>query len=392
MKKYRLLCALFGLLVWSGTTWAQPKMLLTDPQVKIDATNAVNALYNFKFEQADRDFRWLKFKHPEHPMPYFLLGLAEWWKIMPNMDDKQYDDKFLAYMDSTIEKAEAMKEGSKKNVEACFFLSAAYGFKGRLHSERHNWSRATSAGKSALDYLQKNREDSAATFGPEFLFGDGLFNYYSIWIHENYKWLRPVLAFFPKGDKAQGIAQLEQVSRNAFYTRVEAQYFLARIYYGDENQPQKAYPILQYLSKTYPDNAYFQRTFARLSYSEGHLQEAEDVSLDIIRKIENKMPGYEATSGRYAAFFLGYIYKFKHHDYSKAKDYFNRAIAYAQATEATESGYYLYSLQYLAQMAEEEKNIMTAKQYYERIKDDADSDHECYKLAKQKLKEFKKRK
>jgi hypothetical protein len=129
-----------------------------------------------------------------------------------------------------------------------------------------------------------------------------------------------------------------------------------------------------------------------LSYSEGHLQEAEDVSLDIIRKIENKMPGYEATSGRYAAFFLGYIYKFKHHDYSKAKDYFNRAIAYAQATEATESGYYLYSLQYLAQMAEEEKNIMTAKQYYERIKDDADSDHECYKLAKQKLKEFKKRK
>lgn len=389
MKKILIISILF--LSIFNYLQAQPKMLLTDSQVKIEATSAVNALYNFKFEQADRDFRWLKFKYPDHPMPYFLLGLAEWWKIMPNIDNKQYDDLFFAYMDTTIEKSEAMqKVSAKNNVEACFFLSAAYGFKGRLHSERHNWSRATSAGRSALDYMQRNRADSAATFGPEFLFGDGLFNYYAIWIHENYKWLRPVLSFFPKGNKALGITQLEEVSRNAFYTRVEAQYFLARIYYNDEGQAAKAMPILQYLNGTFPDNAYFQRTYARLAYSEGQLEECERVSKEILDKIDRRLPGYEATSGRYASFFLGYINRYRYRDMSKAKDYFSRTVAYAMNTEATESGYYLYALQYLAQMAEEEKNYSAAKGYYQTIKDDADSDHECYKLAKKKLKEFKK--
>lgn len=372
---------------------AQQKMLLTDPQVKIDATNAVNALYNFKFEKADRDFRWLKFKYPEHPMPYFLLGLAEWWKIMPNPNDEAHDDAFFAYMDTTIAKAEVMLDESKtsKNVEACFFLSAAHGFKGRLHSERHNWSRATNAGRNALNYLQKNREDSAATFGSEFLFGDALFNYYAVWIHDNYRWLRPVLSFFPKGNKELGISQLETVARNAFYTRVEAQYYLARIYYNDENHPEKALPILEYLAATFPDNAYFQRLYARITYSQGHIDKCEKTSLDILDKIQKKMPGYESTSGRYASFFLGYIFKYRYHNAAKSKEYFQKAIDFAKDTKSTETGYYLYALQYLGQAAEEEKNYSLAREYYETIKDDADSDHECYKFAKKKLKELKRK-
>ena len=48
-------------------------------------------------------------------------------------------------------------------------------------------------------------------FQPEILLAI-LFNYYSIWIRETYPMLRPVLMFFPKGDKQLGIEQLEGLS------------------------------------------------------------------------------------------------------------------------------------------------------------------------------------
>jgi hypothetical protein len=57
------------------------------------------------------------------------------------------------------------------------------------------------------------------------LFGQGLFNYYAVWIGEEYPWLRPVLFFFPKGNRERGIAQLRQVGQTAFYTGTEANFF-----------------------------------------------------------------------------------------------------------------------------------------------------------------------
>src|SRR5689334_18482693 len=69
----------------SSSVSSNPKnMLLLNPSVQIEATDAVNNMYNFKFEKAERDFRWTQFQYPEHPLPYFLLGLSEWWKIVPN--------------------------------------------------------------------------------------------------------------------------------------------------------------------------------------------------------------------------------------------------------------------------------------------------------------------
>ena len=59
-------------------------ILINDVRIQIEATEALNDLYNFKFDKAEQQFRWFKQKYAWHPLPYFLLGLSEWWKIMPN--------------------------------------------------------------------------------------------------------------------------------------------------------------------------------------------------------------------------------------------------------------------------------------------------------------------
>src|ERR1044071_9697565 len=72
-------------------------LLLSDIGVQLQCTQALNDLYNFKFAEAEVTFNSLKTGYGWHPLPYFLIGLSEWWKIMPNTKDTSHDKKFLAY-------------------------------------------------------------------------------------------------------------------------------------------------------------------------------------------------------------------------------------------------------------------------------------------------------
>jgi tetratricopeptide (TPR) repeat protein len=354
------------------------KMLLLDTNMQIEATQAVNDMYNFRFAEAEMKFKWIKRQHPEHPLPYFLLGLSQWWKIVPNIDVQTYDNSFLAYMDTSITLAERMYDRDEKNIEAAFFLAAAHGFKARLFSERREWRKATFAGKNSLKFLDKSK--GFEELSPEFLFGDALYNYYREWIPDNYPALKSILWLFPKGSKEVGLKQLREVANFAFYTRTEAQYFLMRIY-TDENEPAKAYQLAKYLYETFPDNAYFHRYFARMAYAQGRIDEAEEASMSILDKLERSMPGYEATSGRYASYYLAYIH-YHNNEAELAKSYYKKAVVYSEQVNAYESGYYLASLTALARIYDKEENYAEAEKYYNVVLNRAEKKSDAYKEAK----------
>jgi FimV-like protein len=367
------------------------EMLLNDMTIQIEITSGVNDMYNFKFERAESQFLWFSHHYPTHPLPYFLMGLSNWWKIMPNTNNEKYDDIFTSYMDSTIYFAEKrydkFPKDSKQRAEASFFLAAAWGFKGRLHSERKNWTKAAFTGRKALNYMEESK--NKGELSPELLFGDGLFNYFAPWIRENYKMLRPIMLLFDKGDKKLGLQQLETVVKEAFYSRVEAQYFLMRIYAFEENQTEKALAISDYLNKTFPDNPYFQRYHARMLYTRGQLFEMKTVCMDIMSKIDSKQVGYEATSGRYAGFFLGNYHQLVDKDYDKAIEYYQKSVVYSEEVEEVEAGYYLHSLLNLAKIYKEKGDFEKAKNLIEKILDNGDSDSSAYKEAKQLKKDYK---
>lgn len=382
-----------------GPLWGQPLrpekkdttiILISDINVQLECSQALNDLYNFEFTKAERQFRWFKQKYAWHPLPYFLLGLSNWWKIMPKTSDTRYDEVFLSYMDSTIAVAENLhKRHPPYKVEAAFFLAAAHGFKGRLYSdeERKNWRKAAAAGKTALNYMEECKEKN--DLSPELLFGDGLYNYFSVWVPENYPALKPIMWFFPKGDKALGLSQLKEVSYNAFYTRTEAMVWLMRILNGYENDQPRAFQIAEYLYQTYPNNAYFHRYYARMLYARGMYAELERESTDILTKIDSSKVGYEATSGRYAAFFLGQLAGARR-NWEGARKYYELAAKFAESTGATESGYYLYSLIELGEIAERQGRKADAKRYFQLVKKNSDRKDEAFKSAKSRLKKLEK--
>lgn len=378
----------------ASTTHAQRKdttlILISNLEIQLETTQALDDLYNFKFDKAEQQFHVLKEKYGWHPLPYFLIGLEEWWKIMPDTKNKSHDERFLAYMDSTIMIANNLHEKYPEyRIEAAFFLAGAYGFKGRLYSdeERGQWRKAASAGKDALDYLEECKEKD--NLSPELLFGDALYNYFSVWVPENYPMVRPLLWFFRKGDKALGLKQLKEVSYNAFYTRTEAMVWLMRILNSYENDQLRAFQIADFLHKTYPDNPYFHRYYARMLYGRGMYTDLEREAKNIIARIDSGMVGYEATSGRYAAFFLGQMYQSRGR-LDDAKTYYQLAMKYSEQNEATETGYYLYSMIALGEIADKQGDKKAAKKYFTEVKKKTGRKEEAYKDAKRRLNNLEK--
>ncbi len=365
---------------------AQPKdsldyNLLQNPFIQIEATEAINSMYNFEFKKSNSHFNYLKKQYPWHPLPYLLTSLNYWWRIVPNYSNEEWDGQFLAYIDTTQVLAKRLFKDHNE-IEGAFFLAAAYAFEGRLYSERGWYRKAAVAGRNTLKYLKYCRGHEA--YSPELLFGDALFNYYSEWIRENYPLLRPLMWVFPKGDKEEGIKQLKEVARNAFYSRTEAQYYLMRLLASEEHDIRGAIQVAQYLNESFPDNAYFERYYMRLLYQSGRYSRVEKMGKEMLVKIDSGKVGYEENSGRYAGFFLGHVYELRT-KYDLAKEYYNLGMEYAEQIGATDKGYYYYSILHLGIIAEKEKDKELARSYYKRVKKAAGRKHDAWKSAKRRL-------
>lgn len=360
--------------------------LLLDKGLQFRITKAINSMYDFDFKTAEYDFAVIGYQYPDHPLPDFLMALGYWWRIEVDITNEKYDDIFIEYLDRANEKSQKLFDKDETNKEAAFFLAAGYGFQGRLYSERKSWTRAAFAGRNALKYMDLSRGEEE--FNPELLLGDALFNYFSVWIPENYPLLRPVMALFPKGDKDLGLQQLEQVAENAFYTRIEAQYFLFRLYASMEKRPYDALRISDYLHGEFPNNPYFHRSYARHLYSVGRWNESFQESMEILERIESKATGYESNSGRYAAFFIAQYYD-RIRDTALAREYYLRTISYGEESESQESGYYLFSLVQLGKIETAAGNKKKAKEYFKKVKKYAKRKHPAHVDAREFIKKNK---
>ena len=328
-------------------------------------------MYNFNFDEAEKEFTWLIDEYKNHPLPIFLLGLSKWWRIEAEVNQgiefetkqkNNLDNQFLSLMDKSILLSKKIYEDGNK-IDGAFFLAASYGFKGRLLSERKSWRKAAFSGKNALKYLKEIRKEDYLI--PEIAFGNGLFNYYSIWISDKYPILKPIVSFFPKGDKIIGIEQLDNAAKNSFYTRTEAQYFLMRIF-SEENKLSKALQISNYLHNTYPMNSIFHRYYTQLLYRLGYFDECEIQLNELFKNYFNNILGYNVNVVRNAHFFKAEIER-KKLNIESAKENYLKSIEYSIQMKNQRLGYTLYSYYYLGKLEYDSRNFKTSKQYFKRV-------------------------
>ncbi len=347
------------------------KSILTNVDIQIEATAAINKMYNFEFKEAEKEFNWLVQEYGDHPLPVFLKGLSLWWKIdsysgisdLSKTDSlDRLDENFIKIMDKAISLSQNIYEKGNK-IDGAFFLAASYGFKGRLLSERRKWRASALAGMNALRYLKEIRKDDLMI--PEISFGNGLFNYYSVWISERYPLLKPIIKLFPDGDKQKGIVQLNNAGNNSFYTRTEAQYFLTRIY-SSENDIRKALYLSKYLFETFPDNSIFHKFYNQLLYRSSSFSLCEMQSLKIIENFNKKKKGYYDNDIRLAHFFLGEIYLSKK-DNDLAIHHLNKSLFYSEKFKNQKLGYTIYSNFLLGKIHFDRGEINKSKFHFKKV-------------------------
>jgi len=278
---------------------------ITSPEFDGQAQRGINAVYNFEFEKAEVEFSLLAKNYPTHPAGKFFLAMIDWWKILMTIDDESNDGMFIRKMDDVIGLCDSLLDINENDVSALFFKGGALGFQGRLRANRSSWIKAANDGRLALPIVQRAYKIAPDNY--DILLGIGIYNYYASTIPEKYPIVKPVMIFFPTGDKQKGIDQLTKASEKAKFASFEAKYFLLQLSYNYEQQYEKAFELSTALLKQFPNNVIFHRYVGRSTYSLSKYGEAQAAFAEILKRCENGQRGYSDFAKREAMYYLGMI-------------------------------------------------------------------------------------
>lgn len=285
--------------------WSPPYgSILDNPQTAAQGRRALVALYDMDLGRATLIIDSLKTRHPGHPVGPFLEALVIWWQILPNLEagDKSLDKPFFRAMDRTVEAADRLSK-DRYPLDKVFFKAAALGFRGRHLSNRREWLSAAKDGKGALDLVfELSRRDPK---NPDFQFGVGAYNYFAAVIPEEYPVVRPLMLFFPDGDRELGLQLLEKAAAQATFVGTEAAYFLLQIYLAYKPSYDDAMRMVSLMRTRHPSNAFFHVLEGRVHVRWGRWDKANAIYEAVLAKHAAGVRGYSDGLAQNALYYLG---------------------------------------------------------------------------------------
>lgn len=348
-------------------------------------TTGIRQIYSINFNDAEVTFRKLMADYPEHPSGRFFLAMIDWWRILLDLDVEIYDEIFFQKLEDVIFNCDKILEKDPNNVDALFFKGGAIGFRGRLRAYRESWLKAADDGREALPIVEH-----ASILDPNNLdvqLGFGIYNYYAEVIPEQYPLIKPLMIFFPKGDRQKGIDQLTNTALKGKYAKYEARYFLMTLYYTYENNPFKAEEYANMLTEDFPNNPIFEKWKGRIAIKRGDYFLGSNVFASILSKAEKNFPGYNTTkTKREASYYVGLQHR-NVGQLDSATYYFNMCANLSREIDKKEeSGFWVNAYLYLGMIHDQLGEREKAVEYYEKLLDMREylNSHE---LAKRYLKE-----
>ena len=263
----------------------------------------INHIYNLEFELAEQEFLELIARDPKEPAGYFFYAMIDWWRMMIDYENESFDEPFKMKLKKVIDICDERLEEDEFDIVALFFKCGSIGFRGRLFSHRNSWLKAADDGRLAYPILR--RAIKIAPNNHDIMLGSGIYDYFAEIIPEMYPLLKPVMLFFPKGDRVKGIEELKIASEKARYANIEAAYFLMQAYLNYENSPYPALEIAARLVKKYPKNSVFYRYFGRCFVKIGNWVEVNKVYTKILELCSKEQRGYTNVEAREAKYYLG---------------------------------------------------------------------------------------
>ena len=234
---------------------------------------ALDAIYNFEFEQAEVRIRELKARRPQHPVASLLSAQCLYWKHFPMTLSKEAFRPYQAHLQQTLRGAQALMGNDQTRAEGIFFALTVHGYQSLLESEAGHNVAAMREARKAFGYLKEAFQ--LKDHYPDLYLATGLYNFYVEQYPEDHPVVKPIMWFFSDGNKKMGLQQLEMAARQGTFIRTEALYHLVCIYQKYGLDPVKAPDFSWQLVGRHPRNLLFVTRHAELLIAGGRYGEAQ---------------------------------------------------------------------------------------------------------------------
>jgi tetratricopeptide (TPR) repeat protein len=319
-----------------------------------------------QFEAAKARFDKINARYPDHPVGPFLQGLNLWWTIMLDLTDTAHDEAFYEIMDEVIDRSNELLDENDDHFDALLFKAAAHGFKARLASNRSNWWKSIRNGRKAIAPARKVAEIAPPGNG-DYVFGKGLYDYYTAILEEEYPVVKTFTWMIPDGNRKRGLRLLRRTASEGYYVKTEAIYYLTQVNYLYEEDYAATRRRVRQLRERHPRNPYFHNFEGRVYARWARWDQAREVFAEVVRRCEEGAPGYNVHMEEVARYHLGRAHLYDQH-YDQALRHLGR-LERLTDRDVEDSRYRLLGFLYQGMVHDAMGNREKAVQLYRRVLD-----------------------
>lgn len=348
--KYSLAFLLF-FLPWG--LFAQAPLLEDKPTVD-SLRKATDHLYNGQFEAADLMISRLKTRHNQHPGLILLSCISSFWRHIPINGKPKEFAVYEKNLELVIDLSEKMQMRLPKSPEPVFYQMMAHLILARHQSESGEYIKAVNNARKAYPFIKRGFSLKAQY--PDFYFSTGLFNYFREAFPENHPIYKPFTVFFPDGNKALGIKELEIASQKSIFSRAEAFIFLGIIHMRDMYQVPAAMKYATQLHEQFPGNWLFTIFYAEALIESHKPAQAEPFVVRLL--------GRHESVALQTGFYLKGLIEKSENKVESARSSFQKSLAYGRTKDRLTKGFVGLVYCELGKIAREEGKPEQARKYF----------------------------
>lgn len=341
--------------------------VLQDAQAINNLRKGVNHIYNYEFDQAQAVALYLEKKYPNHSVSYLFKGMIIYWQYFPVIPGTWAAKQFEDNLQKGLELAEQKLKTNGSNAENVLSAIGNAGLLLLFYADNGQSGKVISMAPKTYQWVM-NSFNYTHTY-KDFYFVTGLYNYYREAYADAHPIYKPLMAFFPHGDKKLGLKQLKISADSAIFLKAESVNFLSGIYQSFELDPANAILYSRKLRNAFLQNPQFVACYIRDLLVIQKYGEAESLL--------NNMP-YSSLNAYHQAqadVFRGIIQEKRYDNPKEAEPLYWSGISKVQAYGEFGEEFAAYAYFGLSRIYLKAGNTKASRQYRKQARDLSVYDH-----------------
>ena len=324
--------------------------------------SGIEQLYEYDREKALESFRRVIEHSPEHPVGYYLEGVASWMYERGVHGIPPSEDTLLARMEHTAAVAKRYTKDYPEDPYGFLIFGMAQGTRARVDLARSKWIRTVVHGYEGIRLIQRAADIEPDI--PDLQMAFGAFHYYV----GMSGWLTRAAASLVglSGTRPEGKAELEFAAKHSRYAAPEAHGILLFVNGYLEDSLSVALTYAEHLNTHYPGNPYYWSLRGDLEFAAGNAG-ATERSVEKIRKILPDLHLYDRKNYRTKVTYLEGLLAYHRGEYRLAGDYLK---TYLEEGIEEYDFLALNAQLYLGKCSLKLNNIEKARGYFARVADE----------------------